>query len=134
MDPVVHFEMPAEDNARVSEFYAAAFGWKMQPMGEQMGNYVLAITTEVDDKTQRPKTPGAINGGFFNRQKPNQAPHLVISVDDLAASVKKVKAAGGSIISGPMDIPGVGSFVMFTDTEGNPVGMLQPAPMENKES
>jgi len=30
MNPVVHFEMPAKDRARVSEFYTKAFGWKMQ--------------------------------------------------------------------------------------------------------
>jgi hypothetical protein len=27
-----------------------------------------------------------------------------------------------------MDIPGVGQYVSFTDTEGNRVGMLQPIP------
>ena len=30
MDPVVHFEMPYEDQGRLAAFYASAFGWKMQ--------------------------------------------------------------------------------------------------------
>ena len=28
----------------------------------------------------------------------------------------------------PMEIPGVGAYVSFTDTEGNRVSMLQPLP------
>jgi len=30
MDPVVHFEMPAEDRKRMADFYANVFGWKQQ--------------------------------------------------------------------------------------------------------
>jgi len=63
MDPVVHFEMPYADPARVSTFYERAFGWQTQALGDGMGNYVLATTTETDNG--RPKTPGAINGGLL---------------------------------------------------------------------
>lgn len=35
MDPVVHFEMPYDDHKRLSKFYEAAFGWKMQLMGAE---------------------------------------------------------------------------------------------------
>jgi predicted enzyme related to lactoylglutathione lyase len=63
MNPVVHFEMPAEDRKRMADFYTKVFGWKTQQLGEDMGNYVLAITTDSDEKG--PKKPGAINGGFF---------------------------------------------------------------------
>ena len=63
-NPVVHFEMPAADRTRMANFYTKAFGWQTQLMDEKMGNYVLATTTEVDDKG-RPKAPGAINGGFY---------------------------------------------------------------------
>src|ERR1043165_449381 len=44
MNPVVHFEMPYENPKRISDFYAKAFGWKMQSFGE--GGYVVATTTE----------------------------------------------------------------------------------------
>ena len=30
MNPVIHFEMPFNDPARLVKFYEAAFGWKMQ--------------------------------------------------------------------------------------------------------
>ena len=58
MNPVVHFEMPAEDRKRMADFYTKVFGWKTQQLGEDMGNYVLATTTDSDEK--RPKKPGAI--------------------------------------------------------------------------
>lgn len=131
MDPVVHFEMPAEDKKRVSEFYTNAFGWKMQMLGPEMNNYVLAGTTEVDENTMTPLKPGAINGGFYGKSDNggSQPPHLVISVQNLEESMKKVEAAGGKIIDKPMEIPTVGMYVSITDSEGNIVGMLQPLPM-----
>ena len=50
-----------------------------------------------------------------------------LSVDDLEKHMEIVKKAGGKIDGKPMDIPGVGRFVMIRDSEGNKVGMLQPA-------
>ncbi len=41
---------------------------------------------------------------------------------------KKVAEAGGKVLGDPVDIPGVGTYVSFTDTEGNRVSMLQPLP------
>jgi hypothetical protein len=38
----------------------------------------------------------------------------------------KVRTAGGQVLGEPMDIPGVGRYVSFFDTEGNRVSMLQP--------
>jgi predicted enzyme related to lactoylglutathione lyase len=45
MNPVVHFEMPAEDRKRMADFYTKVFGWKTEQLGEDMGNYVLVTTT-----------------------------------------------------------------------------------------
>jgi hypothetical protein len=130
MNPVVHFEMPAEDRKRMSEFYTRVFGWKTEQLGEDMGNYVLATTTEVDEKGY-PKRPGAINGGFYEKtdDKPAQYPSVVIAVEDIKAHMKKVEKAGGKVLGEPWDIPQVGLYVSFLDTEGNRVAMLQPRPM-----
>ena len=95
MDPVVHFEMPYDDAARMSKFYQAAFGWQMQALGAQMGEYVLATTTPPDE-SGRPAMPGAISGGFFarNPQWPAQVPSVVIAVSDIRESMRNVKEAG----------------------------------------
>ncbi len=126
MNPVVHFEMPAEDRKRMADFYTEVFGWQAQMLGEEMGNYVTVATTEVDDKG-RPKTPGAINGGFYPKSAvASPYPSVVISVDDINESIKLVKKAKGQIIGEPTDIPGIGKYVPFKDTEGNILSMLQP--------
>ena len=128
MNPVVHFEMPYDIRERMANFYESAFGWQTQMLGEEMGNYVLATTTETDESG--PKKPGAINGGFYAKDPdwPAQHPSIVIAVDDIRESIKKVADAGGKLLGEPMDIPGVGQYVSFTDTEGNRVSMLQPIP------
>lgn len=129
MNPVVHFELPAVDTARMNQFYAKVFGWQTKSMGPEMGDYVVATTTEVDEATHRPKVAGAINGGFFKKSEKNAYPTVVIAVDDIKASMEMVKQAGGTIISGPDAIPMVGDYVAFTDTEGNRIAMLQPSSM-----
>jgi predicted enzyme related to lactoylglutathione lyase len=128
MNPVVHFEMPAEDRDRMAAFYQGVFGWKAQMFGPEMGNYVLVTTAESDAKSGAPA--GAINGGFFEKKPdwPAQYPSVVIAVDEIGAAMQRVNAAGGKTLGEPMDIPGVGKYVSFYDTEGNRVSMLQPDP------
>jgi predicted enzyme related to lactoylglutathione lyase len=126
MNPVVHFEMPYDDRERMAKFYQKAFGWQTQMLGEEMGNYVLATTTERNESG--PIKPEAINGGFFQRNPdwPAQHPSVVVSVDDIEIAVRRVTEAGGKVLGEPVDIPDVGRYVSFFDTEGNRVSMLEP--------
>ena len=128
MDPVVHFELPYDDPERIVRFYQSAFGWQLQKLGEEMGNYILATTATDDAKPDAPAR--AINGGFFPRKPdwPAQHPSVVIGVKDLQASMSGVAAAGGQVLGDPMEIAGVGRYVSFQDTEGNRLSMLQPLP------
>lgn len=125
MNPVVHFEMPYESAERMARFYQSAFGWQTQQLGPEMGNYVLASTAPTE--AGRPVQPGTINGGFFARTANGPAhPSVVIAVDDIHAAAAQVKAAGGALLGEPMEIPGVGQYLAFTDTEGNRASMMQP--------
>lgn len=127
MNPVIHFEMPYVDGKRLANFYTEVFGWQMVNAGEMMGNYMVATTGESTDKG--PTKPGFINGGFFVKSDdPGKGvPSVVISVEDIKEAMKKVKAAGGTIHGEPVDIPGIGWWVSFTDTEGNRASLLQAA-------
>ena len=126
MNPVVHFEMPYEDRERVIKFYSNAFGWEMQKQGKDMGYYVTASTTETD-KNHMVKRPGTINGGFYQKKAewPAQYPSVVIAVEDIKDAMKKTVDAGGKVLGEPMEIPGIGMYVSFIDTEGNRVSILQ---------
>ncbi|MEJ2052281.1 MAG: VOC family protein [Calditrichaceae bacterium] len=127
MNPVVHFELPADDKKRIAEFYSKSFGWEMQFLGPEMSEYVVATTAE-SDETGRPKTGGVINGGFYQKtEDPNtHHPSVVIGVEDIKESIRKVKEAGGMILGEAQEIPGIGKYVSFIDTEGNRLSMLQP--------
>lgn len=131
MNSVVHFEMPYDNEQRMAKFYETAFGWQTKMLGESMGNYVLATTTETGENG--PKKPGAINGGFFRKNPdwPEQHPSVVIAVDDVKESIRKITDAGGKVLGEPMEIQGVGQYVSFVDTEGNRVSMLQPTPRQS---
>lgn len=126
-NPVVHFEIPYDDRDRIVKFYEQAFGWTMNKLGADMGNYVVTMTSTQDGpKGHR----GAIDGGFYERKAgwPDQHPSVVIAVEDVKAAMGKVKAAGGEVLGEPMAIPGVGDYVSFRDTEGNRLSLLQPLP------
>lgn len=128
-NPVVHFEMPYENHERLMKFYNQTFGWDMQKLGSEMGDYVLAATAETDEN-QMVKTPGTINGGFFkNTPEIPPYPSVVISVDDIKEAIKNILAAGGKVLGEPVEIPGIGQYASFIDTEGNRVSVLQPTNM-----
>ena len=91
---------------------------------------VAGFTSENPAGINRNPQPGAINGGFFPKKPdwPAQYPSLVIAVDDIQAAMRQVTDAGGKVLGEPLEIPGVGQYVSFFDTEGNRVSMLQPIP------
>lgn len=117
--------MPAENKARVKKFYESVFGWQMTQLGAEMSNYLLATTSPVDENNMH-KEKGAINGGFYDKGEAGTMPHVVISVPDIAKHVELVKSGGGTIESEIIEIPGIGKYAMFKDTEGNRVAMLEP--------
>jgi uncharacterized protein len=123
---IVHFEIEAANPERAKNFYARAFGWQMQQMGEDMGNYIVVTTGD-------PKEPGGINGGIFGTPpgatKELNAFSCVVGVDNIDAAMQSVRSAGGEVMGDKMDIPGVGIYARCKDTEGNIFTVLQPAPM-----
>ena len=128
MGRVVHFEIPTDDIARAKEFYGSIFGWQLQDMqGEAMGLYTLAMTTPVDEKTQAPTEPGAINGGLMKRSGETPSPVITIEVDGIDDALKKIEAGGGSTVHPRTEMGGMGAYAYFTDSEGNVMGLWETA-------
>ena len=69
-----------------------------------------------------------INGGFFQRKPdwPGQQPLVVVAVESMHAAITRVNSLGGKVLGEPMNIPGIGRYVAFNDSEGNHVCMLEP--------
>ena len=123
MDKVVHFEIPVDDVERARGFYGSVFEWGIVPMDDMQ--YTLVMTTPVDETTQSPTDPGAINGGLMHRSSDTPAPVITIQVGAIDESLKKIEAEGGSVVTPRTSMGEVGFFAYFKDTEGNVIGLFE---------
>ena len=136
MNRVVHFEIHATDVDTLKKFYSDVFGWEMQQMGTEYGNYVVIKTgpgpDELAGKPFDMKTVG-INGGMMkvNAPRPPQGvgPNAfvcIVGVDNIDTYMEKAKKAGGVMHMDKMHVPHVGHVAYFADPSGNLFGMIQP--------
>ena len=126
MRKVVHFEIPAEDLDRAKNFYSAVFDWQLQPMSMPGGGeYTIVLTTPVDDQTQMPTDPGAINGGMMQRDEQTPSPVITVDVDGIDEVLQEIEARGGSTVTPRTEMPGMGAFAYFRDPEGNVLGLWE---------
>lgn len=119
---VVHFEIPADNVKRASQFYKKTFEWETDEMPE-MGYTILRTTPS--DADGRPTEPGAINGGMGKRSETLAAPVVTIFVEDIDAAGKLIKKNGGKVTVPKQSIGPMGFIAYFTDTEGNTIGLFQ---------
>ena len=111
--PVVHWELWSENAERVAHFYQTVFDWNIRHMPEM--NYRIVDTGG-----------GGINGGIMTPEKSGPWPGnmaFYIDVPDLDAYGKKITDAGGKIIVEKQQVPGMGSFSLFSDPDGRVLGI-----------
>ncbi len=114
MTRVVHFEISADHPEKAAEFYKTVFGWKFEQWKGPMEYWMIDTG----------KGPG-INGGLVRRGTEMEVTAHTISVGSVDAYTKKIKKAGGEILTPKMPLPGVGWFARFKDPEGNIVAIMQ---------
>lgn len=122
---VVHFEIPADKVERAKTFYEKAFGWQISKYPGM--EYHGVGTTPVDQKTQMPTEPGAINGGMTKRQDPVKSTVITVDVSDIDTSLKTIEKLGGKVVQKKQPVADMGFTAYFKDTEGNIVGLWQNA-------
>ena len=125
MSGVVHFEIPADDQERARGFYRGAYDGRLEVMPDL--GYTNVMTTPVDETTQAPLEPGAINGGMFERTADLPNPVITVDVDDIDAALGRITELGGAVVQAKTAIPGMGYFGYFRDTEGNILGLWTTA-------
>ena len=110
--PVVHWEIIAKDQAKMRDFYAQMFNWKIAE-----GPIAL-----VDAGIGAPE-PEQFTGHIL----PGDASRVVLDIQvlDLRASMVKAEQLGGSIISQPFDVPNGPTIARIADPEGNHIGLVQ---------
>ena len=96
-------------------FYTGAFGWtkgEAMDMGE-MGLYQLVSQTGGSDFQ-------SMSAGIMPRPKEMPAPLWLFYfiVGDIDAAVARVTAGGGTVLNGPMEVPGGGWIIQALDPQG----------------
>jgi len=113
-NPFCHVEISTADLKKAGEFYSQLFEWKINPWGESQ-NYSMIDTG---------KEPG---GGLMkvDRVTPGEGVIVHVQVEDVAKMLLKVQELGGKIIKEKTEIPDIGWFGLFTDLDGNIIGLFQ---------
>jgi predicted enzyme related to lactoylglutathione lyase len=122
---VGHFEIPAKDFKRAKAFYSQAFGWKISDSTMESGEAYTSLQTTEVDAGNRPKSPGAINGGLVKLREPNTAPVITIVADDINVSLKLIEKNGGKTVVKRTEMGKYGAYAYFRDTEGNVMGLYE---------
>jgi predicted enzyme related to lactoylglutathione lyase len=107
------------DYNRAFEFYRSLFGWELASDMDMGGGEMYRLYAR----------NGRQLGGIFNRPKglENVPPHLgiYVVVDDVHAAVERVKANGGVLANGPMEVPGGSWIANCIDPQGAGFSVMQ---------
>ncbi len=110
--PVVHWEIAAKDAKKMQVFYKDLFEWHVD--ANNPWNYGL-----VDTHSQ-----GGINGGIGPAEGAGRV-SIYVQVKDLQASLAKAESLGGKTVMPPTEIPDAVTMALFSDPEGNIVGLVK---------
>lgn len=123
---IVHFEIPFDDGERARGFYREAFGWNLTEMPEM--SYTIVSTGPTSEQGM-PTEPGFINGGLFDRaEAAPKSPVITIDVASIDTALEKIEQLGGAKLVGRTEIPNMGFYAYFNDTEGNVMGLWENLP------
>jgi len=113
---VVHFEIPANDLARLSKFYSDVFGWKFEKAQMSDMEY-WTISTGPRGKS--------VGGGMYKRTGATDVPRNYIGVDKIDKHIEAFKKAGGREVVGKMEVPNMGWSYIGADPEGNLIALFE---------
>jgi predicted enzyme related to lactoylglutathione lyase len=109
---ICYLELPAQDVDQSASFYTTVLGWKTR----RRGDGALAFDDGV----------GGVSGTWVTGRPPAAQPGLLVyvMVDDIEATVAKVKAAGAEIVQ-PIGVDAPELTARFRDPGGNVIGLYQ---------
>ena len=122
MDKVEHFELPADNVERATNFYMKVFKWELNPVPGV--KYTRLLTIRVDDKVTLPR-PFEVNGAIIKRTKEVTTPVVTITVTDMDDTLKRIAKEGGKVLVSKTEFSDRGYTAYFSDSEGNVMGLWQ---------
>lgn len=129
----IWYELLTSDADAAGRFYAAVIGWSSRPSDQAGMDYRFfhsdpALTKDSGVGGYMTITPDMAAGGA----RPAWLGY--VAVDDVNAACATVKAQGGAISMGPMDLDGVGRMAMIADPDGAPLYVMRGASNETSHS
>ncbi len=123
-NPVVHFEIYADDPDKLGKFYTRLFDWTLVPVPGM--DYTVVRTVETDEKGM-PLQAGGINGGLMKRPAGSGSLAGVnyVLVESVDTSVARARELGASVMRGKSPVPGMGWYAILVDPQGNPFAVWQ---------
>jgi predicted enzyme related to lactoylglutathione lyase len=115
-NPFVHVELNTTDVSKAKAFYGSLFNWTLEDVQMPGGSYTMIKVGE------------GTGGGIMKHPVPG-APSAWLAyvlVDDVAASTKKAKSLGATVMKDVTEIMGVGSFSVLIDPTGAALALFQP--------
>jgi predicted enzyme related to lactoylglutathione lyase len=124
---VIHFEIPANNPERLSEFYKNLFGWKIEKtsMGEAGDYWMIETRAGTAQNMEKAMNTAGVNGGMMKKMDANQRPLNYVVVESVDDFSKKIQDLGGKIIIPKTPIPNMGAFAVGLDPEGNQIGIFE---------
>jgi len=117
---VVWWELVTRTPAEHAAFYTELIGWKSTEMPMPEGTYTMfGVEPETAAVAGMAAMPAAVPAEVPSHWAP------YISVDDVDATAEAVKAHGGQVVAGPMDIPGSLRFAACLDARGATVNVMK---------
>ena len=118
---VTHFAIYVDDLKRARTFYENVFAWKFSEWSG-IPDFLQIETSGAGDSAIRgalQKRPESHKGMGFNGYE------CTFSVADVTQIAEAVARHGGKILVAEVEIPTVGRFIKFSDTEGNVACAMQ---------
>lgn len=115
MNRVVNFDFPTDNAERAKDFFTSIFGWKFTEWLNE-GYWLI----ETGEKHKR-----GINGSMIQRRHEKQTCSIMIQVENIDVTLRKVVEEGGRVVHEKRTIPKVGWIAYFKDIEDNMICIMQ---------
>jgi uncharacterized protein len=118
---VGHFEVGAAEFDGQIDFYRELFGWQVRKVAD---GYALVDT----------RAGGGLNGGIGRSSDGNPWVSFYVGTADLKATLQRAESLGGTTELDVTVVPGLTTFAMFRDPDGNLVGLFEAPEADDPEA
>ncbi|GAA1248364.1 VOC family protein [Janibacter melonis] len=112
---ITHIDIPVSDLARASDFYSGLFGWQIAEVPGYEGYPMWQAPNKIS------------GGGLAPRGEGFTQPRSYVEVDSIEETLAKVRESGGAVVMEKSPISETSWWAVFTDPDGNVVGVYEGA-------